>query len=51
MNEKKIYVKPHERRGKNGTEHVKGHTRKQDVKNRGTQHQEIPEEDEEDGGE
>jgi hypothetical protein len=42
---KRVYVKPHERQGKTGTtEHVRGHTRNQDVKNKTVLNQEVPEE-------
>jgi len=46
MTEKKVFVRPHERQGKTGTtEHVKGHTRKQEVKSVGMLNQELPPED------
>jgi hypothetical protein len=48
MTKKKVYVKPHERRGETGTtEHVRGHTRNQEVKNKGVLTREIPEDGEE----
>lgn len=44
MTTKKVYVKPHERRGETGkTEHVRGHTRNQEVKGKTLSNQEIPE--------
>lgn len=44
---KKVYVRPHERRGETGkTEHVRGHTRTQEARGRPLD-QEIPDDTEE----
>ncbi|EQB65255.1 MAG: hypothetical protein AMDU3_IPLC00003G0107 [Thermoplasmatales archaeon I-plasma] len=45
MTEKKVFVRPHERQGPKGETHVKGHTRKQEVKSVGMLNQELPPED------
>ena len=44
MTTKKVYGKPHQRQGETGTEHVRGHTRNQEIKNKALSNQEMPDE-------